>query len=272
MPSESLHGLAPGVRSALDYRVPGVDDATTFERMVAGGPGIVLIEPGVWSMPRTPSWGLAQNVEVWVLPGVQVVGGGQFPQPSNGNFVKFEVLGGVLAFAVRVMPPASQMIPPNTPTPISFGDPKATPNCYDTGGFWSALFPTRVTAPVTGIYHLSGSLGLQASAVGTVREMQVKLNGLDNPIRLLAENAPGGLLPWIANGGDDFSLNAGDFLQLVALHDAVLSTGLAAPLNNGALNAAQINRGVSSAIGLDTLSGSADAPALSVHYLGALPG
>jgi hypothetical protein len=271
MPSESLQGLAPGVRSALDYRVPGVDDATTFERMVAGGPGIVVVEPGVWNMLRTPSWGLAHNVEVWVLPGVQLTGGGAFPQPQNGCFVRFEVLGGVLAFAVRVMPPAAQTIPANVATPISFSDPKATPNCYDTGGFWSSLFPTRLTAPVTGIYHLTGSLGLQASAVGTVREMQVRRNGLDNAVRMLAENAPGAILPWVANGSDDFLLAAGDFVQLVALHDAVLATGTAAPLNIGALNTGQINRGVSTPTGLDTLSGGADAPALSVHYLGALP-
>ena len=268
--SESLPGFIPGLRSALDYRVPGVDDATTFERMIVDGPGIVFVSPGVWNMPRTPSWGLAQNVEVWVLPGVQLRGGGSWPAPLNGNFVQLEAVGGVLTFAVRVMPPGPQSIPSGVETPLSFGNPQALAHCYDTAGFWTANSPTRITAPVAGVYHLTASLGLAASNAGTRRELLVRVNGADLAIHLTSQAPPSSSTPWLAIGSDDFPLAAGDYVQLFALHDAAVVTPPPGPLNSTPLNVGVVSRSTSLPSGLPTLSGGADVPELSMHYLGAL--
>lgn len=78
----------------------------------------------------------------------------------------------------------------------------------DTHGAWASGSPTRITAPVSGIYHLSGAGGINAT---TGRAgMMINING---------SNAFGNLVSASQEGGPSASniwpMNAGDYAELV---------------------------------------------------------
>jgi hypothetical protein len=126
----------------------------------------------------------------------------------------------------RVYRSTNQAIATGTATPIA-----CDTALYNAGGLWSAAQPTRLAAPVAGLYALVGAVQWDGSAAGTYRQTYLRLNGATVLKAVVAPPFAVGLQHLVA---DEYGLHAGDYVELIAVHDAgvavnVVTNGTWAP-------------------------------------------
>jgi hypothetical protein len=80
---------------------------------------------------------------------------------------------------------------------------------FDTAGLYSSGNPTRLTAPIAGIYHIIGQVQFNTAA-GGYRQVSIHKNG--SP-RLVSVLYPGGTYLY-AEASTLAKLNAGDYVEV----------------------------------------------------------
>jgi len=100
---------------------------------------------------------------------------------------------------------------------------------YDTGAFYNVANPTRVTAPVTGKYHLTCVLAYNLEDTDGYRQLNYKKNGAGSVLCLTTMIATIGT-PARLCGSLDIQLTAGDYLEILGLQNS----GSAVTIGGGA--------------------------------------
>jgi hypothetical protein len=116
--------------------------------------------------------------------------------------------------AVHVTRSIDQSIPDNTSTALSF-----TVERYDTAAMHPNLIlnPTRLTAPVTGIYHVSAGIAWESDPDG-VRGVTLRKNGV-TPVagETIPANGTAGVQQMLSTV---VRLQSGDYVEVVVVHSA----------------------------------------------------
>lgn len=137
--------------------------------------------------------------------------GGNLNVNSSGNYTpefSMQLVGGQ-ANGARVYSSSAQSISNSSETAINLDSER-----YDYGSFHDTVTNnTRLTAPVAGIYHISGSLQYAVNGTG-VRVVYIRLNGTTD---IAAQTAPSSSASSIGMSLDTlYYLNAGDYVELTA--------------------------------------------------------
>jgi hypothetical protein len=113
----------------------------------------------------------------------------------------------------RVYRATDQAIPTGVSTAIAFSAYR-----YKVGDVWTAAAPTRLVAPVSGLYALTAGLRWESSAAGARRQALFRVNGAT--IVRVHEYGPQllGTLPHQPLA-DEYELAAGDYVELMVLQD-----------------------------------------------------
>lgn len=85
---------------------------------------------------------------------------------------------------------------------------------FDFGNVWDPLAPTRLTAPVSGLYQISGSVNWEAEAAG-VRILTIRLDGVTPIVQDTRSPAPATFITG-QPVGTSYQLVAGQYVELVA--------------------------------------------------------
>jgi hypothetical protein len=129
------------------------------------------------------------------------------------------VLSGLMA--ARIQLSANQTIPAITNTIVNFDT-----LVFDTGTptpFWNALHPTRLTAPVNGLYFVSPTLIWAVDANVTTEDIAMYLvKNSDAQALFKAAGLPAGSISFTPQGFhlQTWQLNAGDWFEVAAYHES----------------------------------------------------
>jgi len=87
---------------------------------------------------------------------------------------------------------------------------------YDTDAYWSALNPTRLTAPTGGYYHIGAMFNPDSADDTTLANSSILLND-DSTIARFTQNMDAGTLSAVKQRviSTDYLLAAGDFVEMV---------------------------------------------------------
>jgi hypothetical protein len=116
--------------------------------------------------------------------------------------------------SARVYKTSDVNIPTGAWTALAFGAQR-----HNSGGLFDSGSPSRFTAPVAGVYDISGTLSFAASAAGTMRVAGIGLNGVVNFIAVQngVFNAANNTYIAVTT---QYKLAAGDYVQLGAYQDS----------------------------------------------------
>lgn len=130
------------------------------------------------------------------------------------NGLDGEIAGAAGAVGARVTLAVAQTIPAATSTVVNFGS-----ETFDTGGLHdNATNPSRITAPVAGLYVVHGAAGFASNATG-YRSARIVVSGVLRSIASVrADDTPG--LPTRLQVSDILMLAAGDYVELAVVHGA----------------------------------------------------
>lgn len=126
------------------------------------------------------------------------------------------------ALTARVVSTIDQALVSGGNTPLEFNSPD-----FDFGGFFAGANPTRLTAPVDGIYSLVGLVRVNADVAPTTVSAFFRVNNL---VLAAVVIDTGGEIPVDLNPSCTFQLDAGDYVELV-----VSPVGGAAPISDALL-------------------------------------
>jgi hypothetical protein len=198
-----------------DGRVYYKNDLGVEYGPVAGGTvtSVGLSMPSEFSVTNSPvTSSNTLTVAKAIQPANQVYAGptsGANAQPSFRGLVFNDLPG---ATAARAVLGVNQSIPSGVITAISF-----TSTHYNAGPVWSAGSPTRFTAPVNGIYLMSGGLVFDSNVTG-MRQIYIRVVGSDD----LAIHSSGALV----SGLHEMSistvhyLTAGQYIEIMAFQSS----------------------------------------------------
>lgn len=222
----STIALAGGTRTLT------ADEAASRLLKFTGTPSIVVLgRAGEWAVRNgtggvvtVKAGGADAGVAVAAGDTVQVVsdGGTAFGLALAEGSVSWNSIGGKPTEfppsahghpqpSARVFNNASVSIPNNVHTAIAFNSER-----WDTTGFHNAINPSRLTAPVAGVYSMVANVAWAAGG-GARRLVSIRLNG--ETFISIDERAPSTLQVWQAVPGI-WQMNAGEYAEVVVLQDS----------------------------------------------------
>lgn len=157
----------------------------------------------------------------FVIADIKTVLNGGVPPTYWYSPITTPTFAQVQAHGARVYRPLNQLIPGSTTTPVIFQAQR-----YDTGvvlptfdPFWSALQPTRLTARVSGLYHITGFGEWATGVISGTLALYIRVNGS----RLIAATQlviPGTAAARRQQVGCQYQLAQNDYVELVAFQTA----------------------------------------------------
>ena len=119
---------------------------------------------------------------------------------------------------VRLRQLTPQTIPSGSITALTFA---AAGVRYDTAGLWDSVHPTRLTAPVDGLYAVSFKAQLDYATGGTYRFASFSVNGSEYARFAAPAFGLSGTLNGLGyQGYDEIELNAGDYVEAGLYQDS----------------------------------------------------